>query len=64
MKNKFRPIENYLVTWTIDIEASSPEQAARMAFEIMQEKGTAATVFFVKDKETNKKVTIDLEHEG
>lgn len=50
MKNTFREIKEYLITWTIDIEATTPEKAAKAALKIMQDKNSIATVFEVKDK--------------
>lgn len=37
----------YLVSWEIEVEASSAQGAAEEAFEIMQRDGTTATVFLV-----------------
>jgi hypothetical protein len=39
-------MREYRVTWTIEVEAESPEQAAELAREA-QEPGTHATVFEV-----------------
>lgn len=39
----------YLVTWTIDIDADSPREAAEKALAI-QRRQSIATVFAVKDK--------------
>jgi len=40
----------YLVTWEIDIEAGSPEEAAWKALEHRDRKGTSAKVFKVIGK--------------
>lgn len=52
----------YLVTWEIDIDADSPEDAARLAFAHMQRPGTTANVFDVIEHDTNgEAVRVDLE---
>ena len=51
----------YRVVWEIDIEASSPEEAARQAREHQTRECTTAVVFDVFDGD--KKTTIDLEEE-
>lgn len=53
-------MKKYLVTWQIDIEAYSHEEAAEKAFEIMQRKGTTATVFDVLEEQTSITKQIDL----
>ena len=52
-------MQNYFVDWTIDIEASSPREAAEMARGHQTRRSTTATVFSVID-ESGKKVQIDL----
>ena len=52
---------HYLVTWEIDIEADSFEEAAQKAFAIMQRPGTTANVFTVTN-EGGDSETIDLEN--
>lgn len=37
----------YLVEWSIDIDADSPEDAARQALGIQQDPHTTATVFHI-----------------
>ena len=37
----------YQVTWTIELEADSPEEAARYALEIQRDEASTATVFVV-----------------
>lgn len=50
----------YFVSWTIDICADSPEEAAQMAREFQLDPESLATMFCVKDKATNKATAIDL----
>ncbi|QIG69183.1 hypothetical protein EVB78_149 [Rhizobium phage RHph_N1_15] len=58
--------KRYFVTWEIDVEdADSPEDAARIAAEIMQRPGTTANVFKVIEFDsTGEAVTVDLEEVG
>lgn len=49
----------YYVEWCIDIEAGSPEEAARKALEIHRNHESIATVFRVFDHDGND-TTIDL----
>jgi hypothetical protein len=39
----------YRVTWTIDLDADSPEEVARKAIEIHQDPDSGATHFEVRD---------------
>jgi len=39
----------YRVTWVIDLEADSPEEAARKALEIQRDPDSTATVFEVQE---------------
>jgi len=48
---------DHRVVWEIDIEADSPEDAAKML--IQRDQGSDATCFTVTDKESNKKFEID-----
>lgn len=41
---------SYRLTWEIDAEASSPEEAARWAWETMRKPGSTANVFDVTDE--------------
>jgi hypothetical protein len=41
----------YRVQWEIDIEADTPEDAARQAFEIMHDPTSIASVFDVKGED-------------
>lgn len=49
----------YHVSWTIEVEADSPFEAARKCREIMLEHSSIATVFEVKPMK-GRSVTIDL----
>ncbi|MDD3039068.1 hypothetical protein [Bacteroides sp.] len=51
----------YLVTWTIDIEADSPIMAARLAKEIQQDPDSVANFFFISDPTTKTTTEIDLD---
>lgn len=48
------------VTWTIDIEAENPTEAAKLALEIMQDKGSEALAFEVFDAKDKKIADVDL----
>jgi len=48
------------VTWTIDIDAENPLDAAKQALEIMQDKGSEALAFEVFDAKDKKVADIDL----
>ena len=39
---------DYLVRWDIDIEATSPRDAAKKALEVQRDPKSIATVFFVR----------------
>jgi len=52
-------MNHYRVTWEIDVEASSPLQAAREARRF-QMPGTEALVFEVRKRRGRKTETIDL----
>lgn len=39
---------SYCVTWEIDIDADTPEEAAKLAQEIQQDPDSTATVFLVR----------------
>jgi hypothetical protein len=54
-------LKTYTVTWEIDVEATTPKVAAERAFFHMQEPGTTATCFLVKEFDGSKKaVMVDL----
>lgn len=42
-------MKSYLVTWEIDIDADTPEDAARKALAIQRDPASIATVFDVYD---------------
>jgi hypothetical protein len=52
----------YLVTWQIDIEADTPQEAARKALLIQRKHDSIATVFDVTD-EAGQTSTFDLNPE-
>lgn len=54
---------SYLVTWVIDIEADSPEKAAKEALVIQRRPNSIATVFEVLDKGTDVTTGVDLNPE-
>lgn len=54
---KKKKIKTYRVTWTIDVDATSPEDAARKARDL-QSPDTAALVFDIETEEGT--VTVDL----
>lgn len=41
--------ERYRISWVIDIEADSPEEAARQALAIQRNSESTATVFEIHD---------------
>lgn len=51
----------YRVTWTIDIEAGSPIEAADKALDVQRDRMSIATVFEVKD-EYGTTTEVDLLH--
>lgn len=52
-------MKDYKVVWEIDIEASSPREAARKALKIQRSRASIATVFKVKER-IGYEETIDL----
>lgn len=54
---------DYLVTWQIDIEADSPEEAAEIALRIQRDAGSDATCFEVSDKDSLINTVVDLAQE-
>ncbi len=54
---------SYLITWIIDIEADSPEEAAEEALTIQRRPNSIATVFEVLDMGTDVTTTVDLNPE-
>lgn len=54
-------MRSYLVTWCIDIEATSPEAAAAEALDMMRDEDSTATIFDVKWEGNTKTVEVDTE---
>ncbi len=51
----------YTVIWTVDIDAETPEEAARMALEMQRDPESSATVFDVyRYPDMQDKTVIDL----
>lgn len=50
----------YRVKWDIDVTADTPQEAAKIAQDIMQDKGSSATVFDVIDMVTEVEVMLDV----
>ncbi len=48
-------MNQYIVTWEMDVEAKTPEQAAQEAWRTMRKPNSAANVFNVVDEEGNSK---------
>jgi|GEM_PF-2702400 len=48
--------KQYHIEWKIEVEASSPEEAAKLALDIQMDRGGIATIFVV-----NGQHTIDVE---
>ena len=53
-------MNSYIVTWVIDIDASSPEGAAKEALKIHRDVFSTSTVFTVTDKD-GVQTEVDLE---
>lgn len=58
-----QPYQSYHVVWEIDIDATSPVEAARQALACAQERGTHAVVFDVI-AEDGTSTRVDLLEEG
>ena len=63
MSNEDQTTKNYHVIWEIDVDATSPLDAAKQALACMQERGTHAVVFDVID-ESGASKRVDLLEEG
>ncbi len=50
----------YTVTWDIEIDADSPEEAARLALEIQRDPASEATMFAVAQFPDTDAVLIDV----
>jgi len=55
-------MKNYLVVWTIDIDADSPEEAAQVARDIQLDPKSTAMVFGVSHSEVVRKAMFKLQH--
>ncbi len=53
----------YLVCWSIDLEAASPQEAALQALAIQRDPESIATVFQIRDDEGEYITTVDLNPE-
>lgn len=49
----------YTVTWTIQVDADSPEQAARIAGDIQRDPESTATIFHVTDETGANCIVVD-----
>ncbi len=54
------PVNDYVVTWAFDTEATKPREAAQEARDAQIREGTWATVFDVKDIRTGEVTRVDL----
>ena len=52
---------DYLVTWTIEIDASTPESAASQARDMQLDPENIATFFTVKNLQTERVFEIELQ---
>ena len=60
-------MKEFLVTWQIDIEAETSEDAAREAFRVHRDPDSMATVFVVQQQTADglgEKIRIDIEEVG
>jgi hypothetical protein len=57
---------SYLVEWSIDIDADSPQEAARLALETQRDPNSTAVMFYVRTDEHPSGTMVDLldEEEG
>ena len=55
--------KQYLVKWVIDIEANSPEEAAKLALEIQRDENSEALAFTVKEQATGEETDVKCEVE-
>jgi hypothetical protein len=53
-------VNRYRVTWQIDLEADTPEEAARQALVIQRDPSSIATVFEVSNDCGDDAVQVDL----
>ena len=52
-------MKTYIVTWSIDIDAESPIEAAEQALQIQRDCDSFATEFEVKDVSLNESYIVD-----
>ena len=60
-------MKEFLVTWQIDIEAETPEDAAREAFRVHRDSDSMATVFEVQERTKDghgEAIRVDIEEVG
>lgn len=57
-------MNDYFVTWTINVDADSPEEAARVALTIQRDRLSDALCFTVRDTEREEETLIDLSVRG
>lgn len=55
-------MSNYLVTWEIELEANSPEEAAKEAMKFQRDPDGWASMFTVWDTKTGKSEDVDIEY--
>jgi hypothetical protein len=51
---------SYLVEWSIDIDAESPEEAARLALATQRDPDSTAVMFYVRSDDRPSGVMVDL----
>lgn len=55
-------MKRYVIRWEIDIEADTPEEAAKEAWEHMHREGTTATYLEIFDKHFNHITAFNMEN--
>ena len=55
--------KQYLVTWEIDIEAETPQDACKIALDVQRRPGNEAVFFTAIEQKTGIKTDVDLFHE-
>lgn len=56
-------LKRYRVDWAVELDASSPEEAAAFASEI-QDQTSTATIFSVEDRQTGRITVVDMAVDG
>jgi len=51
--NRTTRTQEYRVTWTIELDATSPENAAQLALQIQRDRASTAVVFEVEQRGRN-----------